>query len=190
MSCRLSYYLPKGHAPVIILSAWLKTQIWFKWISQSYRKIGSKIFDTLNLTRFAVRSSAVGEDSDDLSSAGQNETFLGCKNLDSIFKAVIKCWASLFTHQSVEYRRQNGQIISGTYILGWAQWNLSYFEFKFDDMYQTFLIIYIRIRLAQLNFFLLPPDIAKSLPCWLSQFSFSNLNSNLVWFHRDRHGST
>ena len=33
----------------------------------------------------------------------------------------------------------------------------------------------IRIRLAQLKFFLLPPDIAKSLPCWLSQFSFSKL---------------
>ena len=136
---RVSPVLPKGHAPVIILSAWLKTQIWFKWISQSYRKIGPKIFDTFNLTRFAVRSSAVGEDSDDLSSAGQNETFLGCKNLDSIFKAVIKCWASLFTHQSVEYRRQNGQIISGTYIrmstmkpkLFWIQiWG-----------YQTFLII-------------------------------------------------
>ena len=31
----------------------------------------------------------------------------------------------------------------------------------------------IRIRLAQLNFFLLHPDVAKSLPCWLSQFSFS-----------------
>ena len=28
----------------------------------------------------------------------------------------------------------------------------------------------IRIRLAQLNFFLLLLDIAKSLPCWLSQF--------------------
>ena len=32
----------------------------------------------------------------------------------------------------------------------------------------------IRMRLAQLNF-LLPPDVAKSLPCWLSQFSFSKL---------------
>ena len=63
--------------------------------------------------RFAVRSSAVGEDSEDLSSAGQNDTFLGCKSLDSIFKAVIKCWASLYSHQSVEYRRQNGQAISG-----------------------------------------------------------------------------
>ena len=33
----------------------------------------------------------------------------------------------------------------------------------------------IRIRLAQLNFPLLDPDIAKSLPGWLSQFSFSKL---------------
>ena len=33
----------------------------------------------------------------------------------------------------------------------------------------------IRIRLAQLNFFLFRPDVAKSLPCWLSQFSFSKL---------------
>ena len=33
----------------------------------------------------------------------------------------------------------------------------------------------IRIRLAQLNFFLLRPDVAKFLPCWLSQFSFSKL---------------
>ena len=33
----------------------------------------------------------------------------------------------------------------------------------------------IRIRLAWLKFFLLRPDFAKSLPCWLSQFSFSKL---------------
>ncbi len=30
-----------------------------------------------NTRRFAVRSSAVGEDSEDLSAAGQNETILG-----------------------------------------------------------------------------------------------------------------
>jgi hypothetical protein len=33
----------------------------------------------------------------------------------------------------------------------------------------------IRKRLAQLKFFLLPVDVAKSLPYWLSQFSFSKL---------------
>ena len=33
----------------------------------------------------------------------------------------------------------------------------------------------IRIRLAQLNFFVFPPDDAKSLPCWLSQFRKAEL---------------
>ena len=59
----------------------------------------------------------------------------------------------------------------------------------------------IRIRLAQLKFFLLRPDVALSLPCWLSQFRkaklrqpilflyyeeslvSSNLNSKLFRFH-------
>ena len=31
--------------------------------------------------------------------------------------------------------------------------------------------------MAQLNFLLLPPDVAKSLPCWLSQFSFSKIRT-------------
>ena len=33
----------------------------------------------------------------------------------------------------------------------------------------------IRIRLDQLNFFLLRPDVALSLPCWLSQFRKAKL---------------
>ena len=55
--------------------------------------------------RFAIRSSAVGEDSEELSSAGQNETILGCKGQIAILNGIKKCWASLFTYQSVEYRR-------------------------------------------------------------------------------------
>ena len=55
--------------------------------------------------RFAIRSSAVGEDSEELSSAGQNETILGCKGEIAILNGIKKCWASLFTYQSVEYRR-------------------------------------------------------------------------------------
>lgn len=53
---------------------------------------------------WAVRSSAIGEDSDELSAAGQNETFLGCSTDESVLKAVTACWASLFTFQSVQYR--------------------------------------------------------------------------------------
>ncbi|KAH9631510.1 hypothetical protein HF086_004671 [Spodoptera exigua] len=59
--------------------------------------------------RFAVRSSAVGEDSEELSAAGQNETILGCISDDDILKGVQKCWASMFAFTSTYYRRQNGQ---------------------------------------------------------------------------------
>lgn len=57
------------------------------------------------LKKFAVRSSAIGEDSTELSSAGQNDTFLGCSGKENIENAICKCWASLFAFQSVEYRR-------------------------------------------------------------------------------------
>ncbi|XP_067001276.2 rifampicin phosphotransferase [Anabrus simplex] len=61
----------------------------------------------------AVRSSGVGEDSEDLSAAGQNATFLGLQGEAAILEAIQKCWGSLFTYQSVEYRRQHGQVIQG-----------------------------------------------------------------------------
>ncbi|XP_061179945.1 uncharacterized phosphotransferase YvkC-like isoform X2 [Saccostrea echinata] len=59
----------------------------------------------------AVRSSASGEDGSEASGAGQMETFLGVCGAEKILKAVSKCWASAFTYQAVQYRRQNGQPI-------------------------------------------------------------------------------
>ena len=55
---------------------------------------------------FAVRSSAVGEDSEEMSAAGQNASMLGVHGeLSDILEAVQKCWGSLYTFQSVQYRR-------------------------------------------------------------------------------------
>ncbi|KAL4716558.1 hypothetical protein ACJJTC_010222 [Scirpophaga incertulas] len=59
--------------------------------------------------RFAVRSSAVGEDSEVLSAAGQNETILGCGSDDDVLLGIQKCWGSMFAFTSAYYRRQNGQ---------------------------------------------------------------------------------
>lgn len=61
--------------------------------------------------RLAVRSSAISEDTEDTSSAGQNETILGLTSFDDVLKSIAKCWASLYTYQSVEYRRQHVQEI-------------------------------------------------------------------------------
>lgn len=78
-------------------------------------EVGKKIKQITILdpnARFAVRSSGVTEDAEEVSSAGQNQSFLGLKTEDGIFKAIIKCWSSLFTYQSVIYRKQNIMPIS------------------------------------------------------------------------------
>ncbi|KAF8792184.1 Prodigiosin synthesizing transferase PigC like protein [Argiope bruennichi] len=62
--------------------------------------------------KFAVRSSATGEDTAAMSAAGQMDTFLGIQGLNEIFTAVKKCWASQFGHIAVEYKRRNGQILN------------------------------------------------------------------------------
>lgn len=53
----------------------------------------------------AVRSSAVGEDSEECSAAGQNSTFLGITGEENLLQAVQDCWASAYSFQSVQYRR-------------------------------------------------------------------------------------
>ncbi|XP_063596682.1 putative phosphoenolpyruvate synthase [Penaeus indicus] len=63
--------------------------------------------------RFAVRSSGCSEDGEETSAAGQNETQLGVVGVENLLRALAACWASLFTFQSVEYRRQHGQAVDG-----------------------------------------------------------------------------
>ncbi|XP_059162461.1 putative phosphoenolpyruvate synthase [Physella acuta] len=80
-----------------------------KSITESMRVCFGAGYQSVHL---AVRSSVAGEDGDEASFAGQLDTFLGVVGLDQILQAVKKCWASAFTHQAVEYRRQHGQPIN------------------------------------------------------------------------------
>ncbi|GBM84271.1 putative phosphoenolpyruvate synthase [Araneus ventricosus] len=68
--------------------------------------------DEVNQKKFAVRSSATGEDTAAMSAAGQMDTFLGVQDLREIFSAVKKCWASQFGHIAVEYKRRYGQVLN------------------------------------------------------------------------------
>jgi pyruvate,water dikinase len=52
----------------------------------------------------AVRSSALGEDSQDASYAGQQESFLWIRGLEQVCDAVRDCWVSLYTPQAIAYR--------------------------------------------------------------------------------------
>jgi pyruvate,water dikinase len=55
-----------------------------------------------------VRSSAVSEDGEAASFAGQQETFLSLRGADAVLHAVRECWASFFTPRAMFYRAQKG----------------------------------------------------------------------------------
>jgi phosphoenolpyruvate synthase/pyruvate phosphate dikinase len=61
---------------------------------------------------FAVRSSAIGEDSSAASYAGLHETELGVQPVD-VDAAVRRCWASLWSPQALAYRRFRGISMDG-----------------------------------------------------------------------------
>ncbi|MFW5969236.1 MAG: PEP/pyruvate-binding domain-containing protein, partial [Halofilum sp. (in: g-proteobacteria)] len=56
----------------------------------------------------AVRSSATAEDLPQASFAGQQETFLNIRGIDSLLQACRRCYASLFTDRAISYREENG----------------------------------------------------------------------------------
>ena len=55
----------------------------------------------------AVRSSATAEDLPDLSFAGQQDTYLNVVGEAALLKAVVSCWASLWTARAIGYRARN-----------------------------------------------------------------------------------
>lgn len=57
----------------------------------------------------AVRSSAVGEDGQEASFAGQFETKLGVVGAVAVSAALVRCWRSAQSEQAQIYRRQQGQ---------------------------------------------------------------------------------
>lgn len=52
----------------------------------------------------AVRSSALGEDSQDATFAGQQETYLWVRGADHVADAVRDCWVSLYSPPAISYR--------------------------------------------------------------------------------------
>lgn len=56
----------------------------------------------------AVRSSATTEDAADASFAGLQDTYLWVTNVQQMLTSVRSCWASLYSVESVTYRRQRG----------------------------------------------------------------------------------
>lgn len=55
----------------------------------------------------AVRSSAVAEDLEEASFAGQQATFLNVKGKKDLLKYIKECWASFYTSRAIIYRDRN-----------------------------------------------------------------------------------
>jgi pyruvate,water dikinase len=56
----------------------------------------------------AVRSSATSEDSAEASFAGLQDTYLWVRGADSVLEHVRRCWASLYSVESLTYRLRRG----------------------------------------------------------------------------------
>jgi pyruvate,water dikinase len=56
----------------------------------------------------AVRSSATTEDAADASFAGLQDTYLWVVQADSVMRQIRSCWASLYSPESLSYRRRRG----------------------------------------------------------------------------------
>ncbi|MED5238248.1 MAG: phosphoenolpyruvate synthase [Pseudomonadota bacterium] len=73
-------------------------------IREAYEQIGEGNADL----PVAVRSSATAEDLPDASFAGQQETFLNIRGIDSVMIAVKEVFASLFNDRAISYRVHQG----------------------------------------------------------------------------------
>jgi pyruvate,water dikinase len=74
-------------------------------IHTAYESLEEKYYRNLDV---AVRSSAIAEDIEGASFAGQHETFLNVRGKDKVVEAVRKCFASLFNERVLVYRHEKG----------------------------------------------------------------------------------
>jgi pyruvate,water dikinase len=75
-------------------------------IKASYRELGKR-YKTAEVN-VAVRSSGTAEDLPEASFAGQQETFLNITGEKALLVACKRCYASLFTDRSINYREDRG----------------------------------------------------------------------------------
>ena len=73
-----------------------------------FRSLASAYAALCGSSPVAVRSSATTEDATDASFAGLQDTYLWVTDLNQTVQRVRSCWASLYSVESVTYRRRRG----------------------------------------------------------------------------------
>lgn len=71
-------------------------------VTATYKRVGD--------AKVAVRSSAVAEDSEAASYAGQQETYLFVEGAEEVCRRVVDCWASFFSERALFYRSEKGSL--------------------------------------------------------------------------------
>lgn len=77
-------------------------------LEENIRRDYAELIDNNEELSVAVRSSATAEDLPDASFAGQQETFLNVKGIDSVLEATKHVFASLFNDRAISYRVHQG----------------------------------------------------------------------------------
>ena len=71
-------------------------------VTETYKRVGD--------AKVAVRSSAVAEDSEAASYAGQQETYLFVEGAEEVCRRVVDCWGSFFSERALFYRSEKGSL--------------------------------------------------------------------------------
>ena len=98
---------PGDAAPLEAASAWIRAAFSAGKMPEESEKAIRAAYADLKDAPVAVRSSATAEDLPDLSFAGQQDTYLNIIGVEALLKAVIDCWASLWTARAIGYRLRN-----------------------------------------------------------------------------------
>jgi pyruvate,water dikinase len=77
-------------------------------IAEEISAAHAKLCDAGGVPAVAVRSSATTEDAGDASFAGLQDTYLWVTNGAETLRRVRSCWASLYSVESISYRRRRG----------------------------------------------------------------------------------
>ena len=76
----------------------------------------ARLCDDDGLSPVAVRSSATTEDAEDASFAGLQDTFLWVMGVEETIRLIRTCWASLYSLESMTYRRKHGLPEAGVHM--------------------------------------------------------------------------
>ena len=77
-------------------------------LQQEIRDAYGRLGESGSPPAVAVRSSATTEDAADASFAGLQDTYLWITQADAVVRKIKSCWASLYSLESLSYRRRHG----------------------------------------------------------------------------------